>query len=505
MKNAKKILSFVLSIAMLLSVMQVGSLIVFADELTAGKCGESVTYSFDSSTGTLTISGTGPMTDYADTESPFFCNDSIKSVVINYGVTKIGNAAFRFCFSLESVTLPNSLISIGEVAFVNCCLKSLVLPNSVTTISKEAFSSAFSDEFTSITIPAGVKSIGYCAFRESTAKSIEVNSNNPNYSSQDGVLFNKNKTVLVQYPIGNTRTSYNIPNSVKTISDWSFSSAESIKSVIIPDSVTIIGEQAFESCINLIDISIPDSVERIGNNAFDYTGYYNDNNNWDTDALYVGNHLVYAELSITGDYIVKPGTVTIADYSFYKCSDLISVTIPKSVKFIGYSAFFRMLELNNIYYEGTKKNWEAIIKDDLNDELITHTIHCSDGDYTEAEESSTPEKEPSVPNLKNNSLTVKAKKPTVKYSKLKKKTQTIALKKWATVTKAKGKVSYKLTSAKKGKKSFKKYFKIAKNGKITVKKGLKKGTYKAKIKVKAAGDATYKSKTVTVTVTIKVK
>ena len=106
---------------------------------------------------------------------------------------------------------------------------------------------------------------------------------------------------------------------------------------------------------------------------------------------------------------------------------------------------------------------------------------------------------------KANTLTVKAKKPTVKYSKLKKKNQTIALKKAMTVTKAQGAVTYKLSSAKKGKKKFKKYFKVAKNGKITVKKGLKKGTYTVKIKVSAAGNNEYNAAVKTVTVKIKVK
>lgn len=106
---------------------------------------------------------------------------------------------------------------------------------------------------------------------------------------------------------------------------------------------------------------------------------------------------------------------------------------------------------------------------------------------------------------KANTLTVKAKKPVVKYKNLKKKKQTIALKKAMTVSGVQGTVTYKLSSAKKGKKNVKKYFKVAKNGKITVKKGLKKGTYTVKIKVSAAGNAEYNAAVKTVTVKIKVK
>lgn len=104
-----------------------------------------------------------------------------------------------------------------------------------------------------------------------------------------------------------------------------------------------------------------------------------------------------------------------------------------------------------------------------------------------------------------NPLSAKAKKVTLKAAKLKKKKQTVKRKKAVTVNNAQGKATYSLVSAKKGKKNFKKYFKVAKNGNITVKKGLKKGAYKVKIKVTAAGNANYNSATKTVTVTIKVK
>ena len=113
--------------------------------------------------------------------------------------------------------------------------------------------------------------------------------------------------------------------------------------------------------------------------------------------------------------------------------------------------------------------------------------------------------ETTKPAKKANTFKVKAKKPVVKYKNLKKKKQTIALKKAMTVSGVQGTVTYKLSSAKKGKKNVKKYFKVAKNGKITVKKGLKKGTYTVKIKVSAAGNAEYNAAVKTVTVKIKVK
>ena len=106
----KKVISLFLSVAMLLSIVSVVDFSAYASVKT-GKCGDNVTYSLDTETGVLTISGTGKMTDYSYSLSPF-CNDTkIKVVTIDYGVTSIGKYAFRSCKNLTSVTMPNSLTS----------------------------------------------------------------------------------------------------------------------------------------------------------------------------------------------------------------------------------------------------------------------------------------------------------------------------------------------------------------------------------------------------------
>ena len=186
----------------------------------------------------------------------------LTSVTIPNNVTTIGEFTFSECKSLTSVTIPNSVTTIGKLAFQNCySLTSVTIPNSVTTLEEGAFSGCRS--FTSVTIPNSVTIIGELAFNCCRSlTSINVASGNLNYSSKDGVLFNKNKLILIQCPEGNQRTKYTIPNSVTTIGNSAFSRCSSLTSVTIPDSVTTIGNYAFEDCSSLKDVYYSGSEEQ---------------------------------------------------------------------------------------------------------------------------------------------------------------------------------------------------------------------------------------------------
>lgn len=162
-------------------------------------------------------------------EKAFYFCESLTKVTIPNSVTSIGEDAFFYCRSLASVTIPNSVISIGDSAFYGCAsITSITIPNSVASMDECAFYGCTG--LKSITIPNSVTSIASTAFMDcSSLANITVGSKNKNYSSEDGVLFNKDKTELCIYPAGNSKKEYKIPSSVTSIGNDSFSDCKNLK------------------------------------------------------------------------------------------------------------------------------------------------------------------------------------------------------------------------------------------------------------------------------------
>ena len=301
---------------------------------------------------TLRISGTGEMKDWKDNSKEDWHNTQhtslIENVIVEEGVTSIGDYAFYECSSLKSISIPNSVANIGWYAFLGCSslgnitipqsvtsigsgvfyecssLTSINIPSSITSIGWYAFYRCSSLEsitipegvtsiedgafyrcssLKSISIPNSVTSIGSYAFRGcSSLESINVDKNNKNYISEDGILFDKGKTKMVAYPAGKKDIKeYVISSSVTSVESYAFEGCNSLESVNIPEGVTSIGSQAFSGCSSLESIDIPSSVTSIGNYAF-------------------------SECSSLESITIPEGVTSIEDDAFNKCAKLVIYT-----------------------------------------------------------------------------------------------------------------------------------------------------------------------------------
>ena len=374
-------------------------------------------------------------------ESAFYNCESLTSVIIPSSVESIGDMAFAICFNLMSITIPNKVISIGSYAFTDCYyLNEVIIPNSVIYIGEGAFNScnnlknitvdsknteyssidgvlfnkqqtvlikypqkktnqtysisnrvtyiekyAFANcsNLTNITIPNSVKSIENYTFYDcdnltsiiipnsityigDTAFSycdnftnIIVDDGNENYSSTDGILFNKQKTEILLYPCNKTSTSYEIPDSVKIIGDWTFHNCVNLKSIIIPNNVIKIGYGAFSGCYNLISITIPNKVTNINSQTFSYCA-----------------NLV--------SVIIPDSVTSIEGYAFYSCPKLINITIPYSVTFIGDWAFAACINLTSIKVDSKNKNYlsvDGVLFDKQKTEIILYPCKKTNTTY----------------------------------------------------------------------------------------------------------------------------
>ena len=374
MRTWRRLLSMLLCAALLTGALTGVS---FAAEIVdSGECGDqgdNVTWTLDSE-GTLVISGTGAIGD-------------------GFFVDYWPEASFLWDLGINSDEI-NGVIESG-----------------ITSIDGMAF---LGDRVLNCSIPASITSIGSDAF--SGCGRITVDPQNPVFSSQDGVLFSKDKDVLYHCP-SNKIGSYSIPSSVKVVSDYAFwwceglsqitipKSVVSIKeaafmdcynitSITIPSTVNEIGSRAFEACINLTAVKIPDSVNSIGQDTFSgCRGLESVEISKNVKSIGGGafsgcKRLTTITLpdsitSISGREIetwdqyaegVAEG-VWFTSGTFEGCTSLTSVTIPASVTSIGEYAFYGCSSLTDVYYAGTEAQWKAITIGSNNAPLLNATIH----------------------------------------------------------------------------------------------------------------------------------
>ena len=267
-----------------------------------GSCGENISYTIDSE-GTLFISGSGKMQDY-NKHSPFTTNSNIiRNVVIENGITSIGEYAFYQCGGINSVTIPDSVIDIGKDAFSGCSgLQSITLPPHITHITEYSFKEC--RRLTSLTIPDSVTTIDSCAFDDCSGL-----------------------------------TTLTIGNHVTSIAIGAFSFCENLTSVTIPDSVTSLGADVFFGCRKLKSITIPDSLISIGEDAFYDTEWFQQK----PEGLVYADKVLYCYKGSAPESLhidIPYGVTAIAGGAFSECSEsLKSITIPDSVLLIGDEAF----------------------------------------------------------------------------------------------------------------------------------------------------------------------
>lgn len=299
------------------------------------------------SSGKLTITGSGAMREYTSYSStPWYgYKSSTTSVVIGNGILNIGSYAFDNWSTLTSITIPNSVTTIGANSFSFCSgLTNVTIPDSVTSIGEKAFTGC--SKLASVAIPNSVTSIGDSAFS-----------------------------------LCSKLASVTIPASVTSMGRHAFASCNNLTKVTILNGATCIGSNAFNNCINLTSVTIPQSVTSIGSSAF-----YKCSSLTNITIPYGITSIedsVFMECSNLTSVTIPDSVTNIKADAFSDCSKLTSVTIPASVTSIGNYAFVRCSNLQDVWYLGSKAQWNAITMGTNNSCLTNATIHCLGGTVLE--------------------------------------------------------------------------------------------------------------------------
>lgn len=391
----KRILSVFLVLLMIASVIPQTVIFSSAEIVQNGKCGEKAEFTLDSK-GTLTIKGSGPMNDYAyGFEAPWYeQRGSVKKIVIEKGITSIGNHVFRECDALTEITIPDGVTSIGDNALESCILLAEVtLPNSLTSIGGYAF--CVCSALTEITIPASVTAIGYNAFLLCEAlEKINVNVNNKYYSDDSGVLFNKDKTLLIRCPIKvesldipavttaighgafsncSNISEIRLPDSVNSIAAGAFYNCSSLKNIEIPEGVDAIKESTFAKCILLEKVTIPSSVVSIGQGAFLNCALLKEFEF--PEGLKTIECNAFQDCYSIEEISLPAGLTTIEEAAFFGCASLKDIKIPASVESIGDNVFCQCISLEKINVDKNNKNYSESSGVLFNHDK-TLLIHC---------------------------------------------------------------------------------------------------------------------------------
>ena len=295
---------------------------------------------------------------------------NLTSFTIPNQVTTISNCLFYGCSSLTSITIPDGVTDIEGYAFYGCSsLETISLPDGLTTIGGNAFEGCSNLE--SFTVPKSVTSIGTSVFKGcSKITSINIDAENTNYLSDNGVLYNIDKTTLVACPKGNTG-SITIPASVESIYKEAFSGCSNLTSLALAEgsALTTIGEYAFQDCAGLTSFTIPDGVSSIqrafyGCPSLQSVTIPSSMTTIHTEAFRECTNLsevnIPSSVTIIHDNVfygctslesisLPPNLLYLSSRIFRHCSSLTSISIPATVTGLGYSVFESCSNLATAY------------------------------------------------------------------------------------------------------------------------------------------------------------
>lgn len=329
----------------------------FNANATSGNCGDSMTWSYNESTGVLTISGSGTMTSHPWDQY----NDTISRINFSGDITSIYAYAFSDCSNIETVTVPSSVKIIGRNAFSNCInLTTIQIGNNVKTINEFAFSNCVNLE--KIILPDSVESLGDCAFSGcSNLKSVKL-SDNLLIIGQSAFKACKKLSSIV------------IPASVEKIKSFAFEDAVSMTSVTFGSNSNLleIGSNVFRGCSSIKTISLPDKLEKISMGAFsDCTGLevvsfgknvitidddafskcYSLKNLTFPESLVNINSFAFSECKNLKSIKFNSGLKKIGSFAFESCSSITSLFIPSTVTTIGQAAFWKLNKLTSVVFD----------------------------------------------------------------------------------------------------------------------------------------------------------
>ncbi|HTO16736.1 MAG TPA: leucine-rich repeat domain-containing protein [Edaphocola sp.] len=342
----------------------------------------------------LVINGNGKIPSYDNyTNAPWYSQKSkIKEVKISEGITEIGRFNFYSINNLSKVILPQTLVYIGANAFQYCKkLDGINFPSNLRHIDIYSFASC--ESLKNLIIPNSLQEIEARAFILcSSLDSINVISSNL-FSSEKGVLFNKQRSILICYPAGRKDSTYIIPNNIRTIGNDAFFGNNYLKTIIISDSVQNIGKTAFSECHGLSIVQLGKSLNEIGYEAFEncpnlksfQVDFNNKHFSSQSGVLYDKNKtklIRYPTSKTISSFEIPIGVETIGGGAFAKCNNLERVLLPKSITKIDGYAFYmcenilaikidgnKLIEnIDNFAFDGMNKNAKFIVSESVKSE-----------------------------------------------------------------------------------------------------------------------------------------